>query len=526
MISDTQDKISKEKFFTINFLYKIKLEFGFSLYLIGSLNEIGNWKISKAIKMNCFQENTWQISINFNNTDFENLEYKYFISSYELNTKNIYWIQINKNLFGNHKLNKKEIISANLNKIENTFRIMSFNILYDNEIYGNNLNWENRKENVIEIIKENKCDVIALQEVLKHQVDFIKENLENVYHYYGLGRNKDFSGEQCGILINKFRYDLINNGTFWLSFFPDIPGSNNFKTLFPRIATWVYLREIESYDQEINFSKIFTKENPFEKDKEKDNDNDNDNDINNENIFNYHNENFKDFIKKEKIILNTHYDHIEENVRINSTFIILKKVEEMIKIIYLENLKNFIEYKKFNNLLQLIKEDREDEYINQDRKNEINFLIKKLKNRKIFLLKKIELLVFICGDFNADDNFKEIKLFKKNEFKSLSDLTGNSENTFHGYSGKAFSKIDHIFLRVFEIDEDFFSKKNFFFYEDDIKNYNQIRRERICSESTDNLKTCVKIKGIKEVNYEILRTKKNDIFPSDHFPIVGEIKYE
>lgn len=68
-----------------------------------------------------------------------------------------------------------------MNKID-TFRIMYFYILYYNEIYGKNFNWENPKENLVEIIKKNKCDAIALWKVIKHQAVFIKENLENNYY--------------------------------------------------------------------------------------------------------------------------------------------------------------------------------------------------------------------------------------------------------------------------------------------------------------------------------------------------------
>ena len=111
-----------------------------------------------------------------------------------------------------------------------------------------------------------------------------------------------------------------------------------------------------------------------------------------------------------------------------------------------------------------------------------------------------------------------------------------------------FQKLTIFFFAFLKLMKNFFTIliKILFFFEDNIKIHNQINLKRICSEEFKNLNLginnfknnfnvhyncdiCVIIKGIKNVKYGVLKiNKKNNCYyyPSDHFPIRGEIEFE
>ncbi len=575
----------------INFLHRTKLEFGFALYIIGSIPELGNWIIQKAIRLECFNEHIWIKRIYIKKC--QDIEFKFFISTFELDLIYLCWIEADIGPFENHCLFSREIknhifpkTSQNLNSkpnilktskrqknINKIIKIMSFNILYDTNKRGENLKWENRKDRVLRLIKETAPDIIGVQEVLPNQEKDIKNSFGNIYNYYGLGRNSDHTGEQSGILVNKYKFDIQNSGTFWLSGTPDVPGSNTFKGYFPRVATWARLRYIEDFyfwDPDItnandeNFQ-VCTKSNVNEikKDNTKLIDNKENTDINvnyfrvnqgekqiyyenfinkkgqnisrNSLIKNKLNEKFffenrHNFTKKEFIIVNTHYDHISEYARKNSTLVILTFIEEKLKKIfndYNQNFKNFKSLKNINKSEHELVEVSENQIKSDIEKDKLRMeLINDFQENKYKYFEKVNVIVFITGDFNSDDNAREIKYFKKNLFYSLSKLTKNDENTFHDYTGDAFSKIDHIFFRIFTIDENFSMEKMSLFPKEDSPDFNRTPKKK--KENSDEIvsRNLYNEGGINYINYEVIKQKIEGMYPSDHFPILGCFEFD
>ena len=62
---------------------------------------------------------------------------------------------------------------------------MTFNVRYDTVKDGIN-QWENRKD-VLNLLKNYSPDIVGFQEMLKSQLEFIDENLNN-YNYVGVAR--------------------------------------------------------------------------------------------------------------------------------------------------------------------------------------------------------------------------------------------------------------------------------------------------------------------------------------------------
>lgn len=124
----------------------------------------------------------------------------------------------------------------------NIIKAMSFNIRVDTFLDGPN-RWTNRKQLVFDVMADHSADVIGLQEALDHQVRQIQQALPQ-YGHYAAGRNDGRQkGESCAIFYRKDRFVPEDYGTFWFSDTPSKPGSKGWGNLWPRICSWVYLKE-------------------------------------------------------------------------------------------------------------------------------------------------------------------------------------------------------------------------------------------------------------------------------------------
>jgi len=125
-------------------------------------------------------------------------------------------------------------------------RIMTFNILQGNAQKNNENRWENRRELVVNILRENQPDIVGLQEALRLQIDQIRQGLGQ-YREIGVGRDDGKTqGEYCAILYRSDRFDVDESGTFWLSDTPEAPGSITWGNACTRICTWARFIEKKS----------------------------------------------------------------------------------------------------------------------------------------------------------------------------------------------------------------------------------------------------------------------------------------
>lgn len=153
----------------------------------------------------------------------------------------------------------------------------TFNLRMDTPNDGENA-WPKRKEMVKGLFRFHDFDICGTQEGYKHQLDDILQ-LGN-YAYIGAGRDdgKD-AGEHSAIFYKKDRFEVIENGDFWFSETPDIPGKGWDATCCNRICSWAKFKEKES-------GKMF-------------------------------------------FVFNSHYDHQGRIARKNSSLLLLKKLKEI-----------------------------------------------------------------------------------------------------------------------------------------------------------------------------------------------------
>jgi endonuclease/exonuclease/phosphatase family metal-dependent hydrolase len=121
---------------------------------------------------------------------------------------------------------------------------MSFNLRYGTADDGDN-SWPLRRDLVFRVIREHGPDVLGSQEVLRFQLDELRDALPE-YGEVGVGRNDgEEAGEYAAILFRSSRLQPIGQGTFWLSDTPDVPGSMSWGNSITRICTWARFADRE-----------------------------------------------------------------------------------------------------------------------------------------------------------------------------------------------------------------------------------------------------------------------------------------
>ncbi|MDR5590998.1 endonuclease/exonuclease/phosphatase family protein [Christiangramia sp. SM2212] len=157
-------------------------------------------------------------------------------------------------------------------------QLMSYNIKYANENDGEN-SWSKRKDWITSQVKYYSPDVLGLQEAVKSQLDLFSENMDG-YEVLGVGREGADKGEFSAILYNTGKLEKLESDTFWLSETPE-KVSRGWDADFNRICTYALFQEKES--------------------------------------------------GKKFYVFNTHFDHVGDKARLESSKLIIKKIAELNK---------------------------------------------------------------------------------------------------------------------------------------------------------------------------------------------------
>ncbi len=122
--------------------------------------------------------------------------------------------------------------------------VMSFNIRRGTARDGRN-HWVFRRNRVREILHHYRPDVLGLQEAMDFQIAAIRTMLPG-YETVGEGNMGGSEGLHNAIFYDAERFTLSEEGTFWLSDTPDIPGSKGWGNIIRRTCSWARLIEKES----------------------------------------------------------------------------------------------------------------------------------------------------------------------------------------------------------------------------------------------------------------------------------------
>ena len=103
-------------------------------------------------------------------------------------------------------------------------KVASYNIRFANRndsINGNG--WAQRCPVIADLIRYHDYDIFGTQEGKFHQVEELKNKLRG-YDYIGVGRDDGMKrGEFTAIYYKTDRFELLDEGNFWLSSTPDYP---------------------------------------------------------------------------------------------------------------------------------------------------------------------------------------------------------------------------------------------------------------------------------------------------------------
>ncbi|MCQ2317876.1 MAG: endonuclease/exonuclease/phosphatase family protein [Bacteroidales bacterium] len=122
--------------------------------------------------------------------------------------------------------------------------LISYNIRNSGANDGIN-SWENRKDLTINMINQEKPDLICMQEVLTDQLEFVYDELPD-YDFIGVGRDDSVRrGEIMAIFYRNDIYRLLGNGNFWLSETPD-KVSRGWDGACRRMVTWGHFENLKS----------------------------------------------------------------------------------------------------------------------------------------------------------------------------------------------------------------------------------------------------------------------------------------
>lgn len=138
------------------------------------------------------------------------------------------------------------LVVINWQSFGSDLKIITYNVRVDIPQAGD-LSWNARKTEVIELLQFYEADIFCLQEALLSQVNDIAAYMPG-YDWVGVGRDNGVTlGEYTPIFYNSQKYQLKEQGWFWLSENPDSPGMG-WDASYQRICTYVLLEDYDTHD--------------------------------------------------------------------------------------------------------------------------------------------------------------------------------------------------------------------------------------------------------------------------------------
>jgi len=123
-----------------------------------------------------------------------------------------------------------------------SLKVMTYNIRYDTPADSVN-QWGKRTDRVYALIQKYDPDILGVQEAVHNQVTDLATHL-NGYSYIGVGRDDGKTkGEYSALFYKKGKLSVVREGTFWLSPTPTVVGSKGWDAAITRVATWAVMND-------------------------------------------------------------------------------------------------------------------------------------------------------------------------------------------------------------------------------------------------------------------------------------------
>ncbi len=136
------------------------------------------------------------------------------------------------------------IIDGIPEKAEDAVRAMSFNVRCRDDKDGS---VKNRSKIVKAIIEQYAPDSFGVQEATGEWMDILSEGLGEKYAFVGEARDESgYGSEYSSVFYLKDKYNLIDEGTIWLSETPEVKYTKSFDSACHRVATWALLENKET----------------------------------------------------------------------------------------------------------------------------------------------------------------------------------------------------------------------------------------------------------------------------------------
>lgn len=124
-------------------------------------------------------------------------------------------------------------------------RVMSFNVRCGSAPDGEN-SWEKRRDLLLERVRRFDPDLLGTQETEDEPGAFLRAQLPE-YSAFGVGRDDGKAkGESVTLFYRVERFEKLAGGHFWYGEHPETPGLMAWDATFPRMLTWVTLRDRRS----------------------------------------------------------------------------------------------------------------------------------------------------------------------------------------------------------------------------------------------------------------------------------------
>lgn len=132
-------------------------------------------------------------------------------------------------------------------EINNEYKIGTYNVRIDIKSDTATRSWSFRKEFVSRIIIQNDLDILGVQELINVNQENELTSMLSAYAFLSKGRdnNEGTSGERLAILYKKNKFELINQGFFFLSETPDL-ATKGWDANLNRICMYGKFKDIKS----------------------------------------------------------------------------------------------------------------------------------------------------------------------------------------------------------------------------------------------------------------------------------------